>query len=204
MPPSLPPPTGLFFLAAPFPPPAPPAPHRLTPAPTLHAPPCRSGLDLFDGFRVDVQQPLSQRFQVTHNAVLGSSMIPGGNHYTFGAVLASDSFMVNSRMDWNGRLSASGALPLSSRMLLKPAASLSQDAGTPSNLMVDLEYKGGDFSSQVLSFSLSRSPAPRVLMFLRVWRLTVWPPLGAVLAVRLARFTHAAAIQTHRDCFTLT
>jgi hypothetical protein len=41
--------------------------------------------DAFDGFRFDISKGLGPGFMSTHNLMMGSSFVPGGRTYTFGA-----------------------------------------------------------------------------------------------------------------------
>ena len=44
-------------------------------------------LDTFDGLRFDLAKPMNQQFALTHSILLGTSLIPGGSNYAFGANL---------------------------------------------------------------------------------------------------------------------
>ena len=42
-------------------------------------------LDVFDGFRLDITKPVGERLALLHSIWLGTSLVPGGTFYNFGA-----------------------------------------------------------------------------------------------------------------------
>jgi len=111
--------------------------------------------DWWDGFRMVVNKPLSQRFSSSHEFLLGSSTTESGNAFHFGVNCSPvDETMLMARMDPSGQLDAQWHQTIHPKLLSRIVASLSPES-EKSVMQADLEYKGSDFTS---TLKLSQGP----------------------------------------------
>eukprot|EP00939_MAST-03C_sp_MAST-3C-sp1_P005467 g5467.t1 len=110
-------------------------------------------LDFFDGFQLTVNKPLTPQFQVSHNYVLGTSMIPkeaGGGMYAFGATLAYDQgrTLIMSRLDSHYRVEGRLFRQVSPHLLAKSTVMVTPQHGkTMSVASASAEYTKDDYSA---------------------------------------------------------
>ncbi|GBG25335.1 Mitochondrial import receptor subunit TOM40-like [Hondaea fermentalgiana] len=105
--------------------------------------------DLWDGCRVIVNKPLSQRFQSSHEFWLGSNMLKTGNSYHFGVHCSpSDATMLMARVDPAGQVDAQWHQNINPMVTTRLIASLGSD---PSRGVVqaECEVKGADFTGTI-------------------------------------------------------
>uniref|UniRef100_A0A7S2R748 Mitochondrial import receptor subunit TOM40 n=1 Tax=Mucochytrium quahogii TaxID=96639 RepID=A0A7S2R748_9STRA len=103
--------------------------------------------EYFDGFRMIVNKPLSQRFQSTHEFWLGSQMLQAGNQYNFSVVCTpTDATLLRGQLNPSGQLDARWHQQFTPNFMSRVIASLNPDSSR-SVMQADLEYKGSDYTA---------------------------------------------------------
>mmetsp|Transcript_28656 Transcript_28656/g.37556 ORF Transcript_28656/g.37556 Transcript_28656/m.37556 type:complete len:339 (+) Transcript_28656:211-1227(+) len=127
-------------------------------------------IDVWDGVRFDMNKPVTPTFAINHLFWLGTSMVPGHVHYTYGATVAEDSDrLIMGRIDLNGTLDSrihyGWTKKLNSKFLLM--------MGQQEMLSADLCYDGDNCSMQgklatgpanTFSFAYIQALTPRLSM----------------------------------------
>jgi len=105
--------------------------------------------DLWDGLRVIVNKPLSQRFQSSHEFWLGSNMLKTGNSYHFGVHCSpADETMLMARVDPTGQVDAQWHQTVSPGVTSRVIASLGSDVSR-GVVQAECEIKGEDYTGTI-------------------------------------------------------
>lgn len=105
-------------------------------------------LDAFDGARFEINKGINPQFSVSHSFMLGTSLIPGGTLYQFGAtVFPSQKTLMMGRIDAMGRLDARVHHQVNERILTRISANLSNEPDQQQGGM-EAEYRGDTWTGQ--------------------------------------------------------
>jgi mitochondrial import receptor subunit TOM40 len=110
------------------------------------------GVDSFDGFRFEINKPLSPKFAMSHSFLLGTTQIPSGYQYAFGANVApTASSLLMGRVDLQKTVIARYHQQFyGGRALLKLGGQMPSDPeSSPSHFSGDLLYMGDDFTASI-------------------------------------------------------
>jgi len=98
-----------------------------------------STLDSWDGVRFEVSKPVTPTFGVNHMFWLGTSAVPGGVHYTYGATVAEDNNrLVMGRVDIHGNVEGRVHFGLRNNL----GGKILMTMGQQESLSADLTYTG--------------------------------------------------------------
>ncbi|KAL1192620.1 putative mitochondrial import receptor subunit TOM40-2 [Cardamine amara subsp. amara] len=114
--------------------------------------------ELFEGFRVDFNKMMNQKFFFSHNLLMGPTEIPSrtpgkilkvsSSNYEFGANFYDPKFMLMGRITMDGKLNARAKCDLTDNFSVKANAQLTSEAHKSQGLFC-FDYKGSDYRTQV-------------------------------------------------------
>jgi len=113
--------------------------------------------DLFEGCRFDFTRPLNQKFSLQHSLFMGSVEVPSQGaqtikmpaaSYEFGANVMDQKGFLIGRLNPDGRLMARIKYDLNDMYSLKMQTQVASEKSF-SQMMVDVDVKGGDWQGQV-------------------------------------------------------
>ncbi|GFR41526.1 hypothetical protein Agub_g2222, partial [Astrephomene gubernaculifera] len=168
--------------------------------------------DTFEGLRFEINKPLNQQFFLSHNLFMGNMELQTGGRqiiktpvgtYEFGATVVNESqtFLMLGRIATDGRLSGRVKYDLTNWLSFKVHTQLSNNPNQ-SQLMVDSDFKGGDWNAQLklgapgfVGANYFQSLTPKLSAGGEFFYLPGQPKSGMGLALRHQGDKHVATCQ---------